>query len=107
MLFLFSVVFGTLGAALGKVGSACPARCVSEGLLNGQHLVRVGTYSDLPLIPRVAVAAAPPEHQGIGCPYLVIRSQRLEYKHPLVMDESNEADFGRAYHGVVGLEAFP
>jgi hypothetical protein len=49
MLFLFSVVLGTLGAALGKVGSACPARCLSEGLLNGQHLVRVGTYPDLSL----------------------------------------------------------
>lgn len=43
MLFLFSVVFGTLGVALGKVSTACPASCVSDGLLNGQHLVRVGT----------------------------------------------------------------
>lgn len=46
MLFLFSVVFGTLGVALGKVSTACPAKCVSDGLLNGQQLVRVGTYSD-------------------------------------------------------------
>ena len=46
MLFLFSVVFGTLGVALGKVSTACPASCVSDGLLNGQHLVRVGTSSD-------------------------------------------------------------
>ena len=46
MLFLFSVVFGTLGVALGKVSTACPASCVSDGLLNGQHLVRVGTNSD-------------------------------------------------------------
>jgi hypothetical protein len=28
MLFLFSVVFGTLGVALGKVSTACPAWCV-------------------------------------------------------------------------------
>ena len=46
MLFLFSVVFGTLGVALGKVSTACPAWCVSDGLLNGQQLVRVGTHSD-------------------------------------------------------------
>jgi hypothetical protein len=46
MLILFSFEFGTLGAALGKVDTACPARCVSDGLLNGQQLVRVGTYSD-------------------------------------------------------------
>jgi hypothetical protein len=46
MLILFSFVFGTLCAALGKVSTACPARCVSEGLLNGQQLVRVGTNSD-------------------------------------------------------------
>ena len=45
MLFLFSVVFGTLGVALGKVSTACPAWCVSDGLLNGQHLVRVGTHN--------------------------------------------------------------
>lgn len=48
MLFLFSVVFGTLGVALGKVSTACPASCVSDGLLNGQHLVRVGTKSRSP-----------------------------------------------------------
>jgi hypothetical protein len=45
MLIFFRVVFGTLGAALGKVITACPAWCVSDGLLNGQQLVRVGTYS--------------------------------------------------------------
>jgi hypothetical protein len=52
MLFLFSVVFATLGVALGKVSIACPAWCVSDGLLNGQHLVRVGTYSDSSLLCR-------------------------------------------------------
>jgi hypothetical protein len=46
MLILFRIVFGTLGAALGKVMTACPAWCVSDGLLNGQQLVRVGTNSD-------------------------------------------------------------
>jgi hypothetical protein len=46
MLILFRVVFGTLGAALGKVMTARPAWCVSDGLLNGQQLVRVGTHSD-------------------------------------------------------------
>jgi hypothetical protein len=45
MLFFFRVVFGTLGVALGKVITACPAWCVSDGLLNGQQLVRVGTNS--------------------------------------------------------------
>ena len=54
MLFLFSVVFGTLGVALGKVSTACPASCVSDGLLNGQHLVRVGTNN----IPRRSVSCA-------------------------------------------------
>lgn len=51
MLFLFSVVFGTLGVALGKVSTACPAKCVSDGLLNGQQLVRVGT-SNIPQAQR-------------------------------------------------------
>ncbi|CAI8822363.1 hypothetical protein EMIT0196MI5_200077 [Pseudomonas sp. IT-196MI5] len=46
MLILFRVVFGTLGTALGKVMIARPAWCVSDGLLNGQQLVRVGTHSD-------------------------------------------------------------
>jgi hypothetical protein len=46
MLILFRVVFETLGAALGKVMIARPAWCVSDGLLNGQQLVRVGTHSD-------------------------------------------------------------
>jgi hypothetical protein len=46
MLILFRIVFGTLGAALGKVMTARPAWCVSDGLLNGQQLVRVGTHSD-------------------------------------------------------------
>ena len=46
MLILFSFEFGTLGAALGKVSIARPAWCVSDGLLNGQQLVRVGTNSD-------------------------------------------------------------
>jgi hypothetical protein len=45
MLILFRIVFGTLGAALGKVMTARPAWCVSDGLLNGQQLVRVGTNS--------------------------------------------------------------
>ena len=45
MLILFRIVFGTLGAALGKVMTARPAWCVSDGLLNGQQLVRVGTHS--------------------------------------------------------------
>ncbi|KPU61551.1 hypothetical protein AN403_5618 [Pseudomonas fluorescens] len=46
MLILFRIVFGTLGVAPGKVMTACPAWCVSDGLLNGQQLVRVGTNSD-------------------------------------------------------------
>jgi hypothetical protein len=45
MLVFFSFVFGTLGAALGKVSTACPAKCISDGLLDGQQLVRVGTHS--------------------------------------------------------------
>ena len=45
MLILFRIVFGTLGSVLGKVMTARPAWCVSDGLLNGQQLVRVGTHS--------------------------------------------------------------
>ena len=58
MLILFRIVFGTLGAALGKVMTARPAWCVSDGLLNGQQLVRVNAIQVMINVHDQAVTTA-------------------------------------------------
>lgn len=133
MLFLFSVVFGTLGVALGKVSTACPASCVSDGLLNGQHLVRVGTSSDSSLhttrdsrkwggvyssssglgFPGVLALRLADTLPG-SCPRRAPRPP-LRWKAGNVRTQmashhgwdQNETDFGDACCGSVGLEVFP